>query len=87
MLICENDATDTPRSTKSRVGSSLRRLHQHVVQTRTVETQLDRQFEIWQEKWSSRREQIAERLATIDAQLQQLVVSNRQRPQLSLVAD
>lgn len=87
MLICENDATDTSRSTKSRVGESLRRLHQHLEQTRTVEQHLENQFETWQEKWSSRREQISQRLTVIDSQLEQLVQSNRPRPQLSLVAE
>jgi len=87
MLICENDATDSLRSNKSRVGASLRRLHQHLEQTRNVETRLEDQFESWQEKWSSRREQIAQRLACIDTQLEQLVQNNRQRPQLSLIAE
>lgn len=87
MLSCENDATDIHRSARSRVGASLRRLHRHLEETRTVDLRLTSEFEAWQEKWSSRREQIAQRLASIDTQLEQLVQDNRVKPFLSVLSE
>ena len=87
MLICENDPPEAARSSTSRVGESLRRLHRHLEQCRTAETRFADQFEKWQEKWSDRRDQIAQRLSIIDTQLEELVQSNRQKPHLSLVGE
>lgn len=87
MLICENEATDTTRATKSRLGKSLVRLYQNLAVTKKVDPQREDEFELWQEKWSSRKDQIAQRLALIDLQLEQLVQNNRgDKPLLSLVA-
>src|SRR5437762_2340976 len=55
MLIRENDATDTPRASRSRVGESLRRLQQNIEQTRQTSSHADEQFAAWHEKWSDRR--------------------------------
>lgn len=85
MRMSENDATELNRGNRSRVGESLRRLQQNLEQTRQVETVADEQFRVWQERWSARREQIAQRLEMIDSQLEQLSRHNPQRPQLSLV--
>ena len=85
MLICEHEATEVNRPTRSRVGESLRRLQQNLEQTRKVESEAEQHFTAWQEKWSNRRDQIAQRLTLIDTQLEQLARDNRQKPQLSLV--
>jgi hypothetical protein len=87
----EHGATDIQRSTKSRLSDSLLRLNQNLEQSRTTEQSAEYQFRQWQERWSSRKEQISLRLEMIDKQLESLV--NRHpvnrpplRPQLSLVA-
>jgi len=85
MTTCQHDATEFHRPARSRVGESLRRLQQHLEAARRSEDQVEKQFEAWQEKWSSRRDQIAQRLALIDSQLEQLVQTNPPKPQLSLV--
>src|SRR4029077_10986833 len=81
----EKDATEVKRPARSCLGATLLRLQQNLEQTQKVDNQAEVQFRSWQEKWSSRRDQIAQRLALIDSQLEQLVQNNRQRPQLSLV--
>jgi hypothetical protein len=74
---------------KSRLTESLRRLQSHPSPTeRLVHEQavaeLD-DFQMWQSRWSDRRSQIAQQLAAIDEQLEQLIRNNPQRPRLSLV--
>lgn len=88
MPICEADAivtTVNSHTVRSRVGASLRRLHRTLQQTREVEHGVTNQFAQWQEKWSSRKEQIAQRLEIIDRQLEHLVQDHLRRPQLSVL--
>ena len=77
--------TGTTRTTRSRIGASLRRLHNTLETTGRLEYEMADQFAAWQQKWSSRRDQIAQRLAVIDSQLEQLVQNHLRRPQLSVV--
>jgi hypothetical protein len=86
MPLCDNGATDIRRAQKSRLGESLLRLHHNLDQTRTTVQIAEDQFEQWQARWSDRKEQISRRLELIDRQLESLVQSYQQRPQLSLVA-
>ena len=87
MPLCENGATDIGRIQKSRLGESLLRLHHNLDQTRTTAQLAEDQFQLWQERWSDRKEQISRRLELIDRQLESLVQMHQRRPQLSLVAD
>jgi len=87
MPLREYGATDIQPLFKSRLGESLLRLHQNVDQSRTAEHTAEHQFHEWQERWSSRKEQISRRLELIDKQLETLVKMHQLRPQLSLVAD
>lgn len=77
----------TSRLARSRIGASLRRLHETLETTGRVETQAADQFAVWQQKWSSRRDQISQRLEVIDSQLEQLVQHHFTRPQLSVVTN
>ena len=77
--------TGTVRLTRSRIGASLRRLQHTLESTGRMESQAADQFASWQEKWSSRRDQISQRLSVIDSQLEQLVQHHMRRPQLSVV--
>ena len=77
--------TGTTRLHRSRIGASLRRLNHTLESTGRLENQVADQFASWQEKWSSRRDQISERLSVIDSQLEQLVQHHMRRPQLSVV--
>lgn len=79
--------TGTSRLIRSRIGASLRRLHDTLETTGRAETQAADQFASWQRKWSSRRDQIAQRLEVIDSQLEQLVQHHLRRPQLSVVTN
>jgi hypothetical protein len=87
----ENGATDNSRTSKSRLSDSLLRLHRTLEQSRSTEQSAELQFRQWQERWSSRKEQISRRLELIDKQLERLVQINQVnlhpvRPQLSVVA-
>ena len=82
----EHGATDIQRPFKSRLGESLLRLHQNLDHSRTTEQVAERRFHEWQERWSSRKEQISRRLELIDRQLETLVKMHQLRPQLSLVS-
>ncbi|MBI3865620.1 MAG: hypothetical protein HY290_27420 [Planctomycetia bacterium] len=86
MPLCELDATDQKRRSRSRLGESLLRLQLHLEQARTTEVAAEEQFDSWRARWSERREQISQRLELIDRQLESLVQSQPTRPQLSLVA-
>ncbi len=86
MPLSEHGATDTRRVPKSRIAESLLRLNQNLDQSRTNEQIAESQFHQWQERWSSRKEQISRRLELIDRQLESLVKMHQLRPQLSLVA-
>lgn len=86
MFLCELDATDHRRRSKSRLGKSLLRLQSNLEQTRTTETLAEEQFREWRARWSERREQISQRLELIDRQLETLVQSQQTRPRLSVVA-
>jgi hypothetical protein len=79
--------TGTSRLARSRIGASLRRLHDTLETTGRVETHVADQFALWQQKWSSRRDQIAQRLEVIDSQLEQLVQHHFRRPQLSVISN
>ena len=88
MLIGPRDAavtTGTTRTTRSRIGASLRRLNHTLETSGRQEYETADLFASWQEKWSSRRDQISQRLAVIDSQLEQLVQNHIRRPQLSVV--
>ncbi len=92
----EHGATDISRPSKSRLSDSLLRLHRTIEQSRMTEQTAEHQFHQWQQRWSSRKEQISRRLELIDKQLESLVSINqvdlhqvnlhRVRPQLSVVA-
>ena len=69
----ERGSTD---SLRSRLGSSLIRIHSGLAQTRQKEEHVEDLFQKWQEKWASRRAQIARRLELIETQLDTL---SRQR--------
>lgn len=77
--------TGTTRTTRSRIGASLRRLNSVLESSGRQEEEMADQFSAWQSKWSNRRDQIAQRLAVIDSQLEQLVQNHLRRPQLSVV--
>lgn len=79
--------TGTTRLHRSRIGASLRRLHDTLESTGRIESQVVSQFAAWQQKWSSRRDQIAQRLEVIDSQLEQLVQHHLRPPQLSVVTN
>ena len=86
MPLCELDATDIRRRHRSRLGASLVRLEQNLDETRTTEKAAEDQFHQWRDKWSLRRDQISQRLESLDRQLENLVQDQPGRPQLSLVA-
>ncbi len=88
MLNCGQRAIVMTRSGRSYLGTSLMRLQHHAEpeHDRSAECAEDA-LQVWQEKWSNRREQIALRLSLIDAQLEKLVPAShdREMPQLLLV--
>ena len=79
---------DHPRrleSVRSRLGDSLIRIHHEVQQAKKQEQKIDDLFEQWQRQWKRRRQQIAERLAVIEQQLQPADAADDSTPRLALV--
>jgi len=72
-------------STTSRLGQSLIRLHQSLEQNRHCDMNIQSLFESWQQKWSSRRAQIARRLELIENQLEDLSDHPKPAPRLAVV--
>ena len=72
-------------SVRSRLGESLIHIHFSLEQTRQEEQRVDNLFLAWQEKWSSRRDQIVKRLELIETQLEELARKETRPPRLSVV--
>ncbi len=72
-------------SVRSRLGKSLVQIHVCLEQTRQKEQNVDNLFLAWQEKWSSRRDQIAQRLALIESQLDELALKEDRTPRFSVI--
>lgn len=72
-------------SAKSRLGEALLRLQSSLEKTRGQENRFNATLNLWQQKWSSRREQIRRRLAAIESHLEQFSEPAESAPQLSLV--
>ena len=70
---------------RSCLGNSLMRIHKGLEQTQHQEEQVENLFRSWQEKWSTRREQISRRLELIEAQLDSLARKQDHSPRLSIV--
>ena len=75
----------TKHTAMSRLGRSLIRIHKEKDHSIVETAQADVLFSTWQQKWASRREEIARRLEMIESQLADLTESDEPRPQLSLV--
>ena len=73
------------KSAQSRLGQSLIHLHCSIEQTRQEQNRVDGQFLAWQEKWSNRHDQIAQRLESIESQLEGITPTNDSLPRLSIV--
>ncbi len=86
MPLCELDATDIRRRHRSRLGASLVRLMENLDATRNAENAAKDQLQQWQDRWSLRRDQISHRLELLDRQLESLVQTQPDRPQLALVS-
>ncbi|MGE3316696.1 MAG: hypothetical protein AB7O26_16385 [Planctomycetaceae bacterium] len=70
---------------KSRLGQSLLRLHQTLEQGRAAEEGVETLLSSWQKKWSTRRDEIANRLELIEQQLDELGRPSTAGPRLSIV--
>jgi hypothetical protein len=68
------------------LGESLQRLQLNLEEAPSTDMVAEDQFHEWRSRWSQRREQISQRLALLDRQLESLVRGQSARPQLSLVA-
>jgi len=69
------------------LGQVLLRLHRNLEHAQRTQQETERQFAVWQARWSTRRDQIAQRLALIDAELEKLPSPPRLRPHLSVVSE
>ena len=69
---------------KSRLGLSLLRLHQKLEKSRGEEASVETLLNSWQKRWSTRRDEIARRLETIERQLEQMGRPSEPEPHLSL---
>jgi hypothetical protein len=69
----------------SRLGQSLLRLHHTLEDSRDEEKSVETLLSSWQKRWSTRRDEIARRLETIERQLEQVGRLSQPAPRLSLV--
>ena len=75
-------------SIRSRLGETLLRLQRTLERSRQSEQDTERQFHLWRSNWSTKKEQIAKRLALIDAELERLVPERAcGGPHLSIIGD
>ena len=70
---------------KSRLGLSLLRLHHTLEKRRGEEASVETLLNSWQKRWSTRRDEIARRLETIEQQLEQMGRPSEPEPHLSLM--
>jgi uncharacterized protein YukE len=87
MPLSDRNSSDFRPFSKSRLTETLHRLQEQVEQMRDSERITAQLFETWQTRWSDRREQVSRRLELIDMQLEALVRSQQNRPQLSVVGE
>ena len=85
MSVSHHEDHEQLEAVKSRLGQSLIRLHQNLEHNRQKETDVENLFSMWQQKWSSRREQISRRLEMIESQLEQLTEQAGEVPQFAVV--
>jgi hypothetical protein len=85
MPVCDRGSNDVRPTIQSPLAETLLRLQHILERTRTSEGAAQGQFAAWQQRWSSRREQISRRLELIDRQLEALRQEPEPRPQLSVV--
>jgi hypothetical protein len=85
MPSCEVGPTATQLPARSLLLQSLIRLRDAFDHARREGSRAEDQFQVWQERWSDRREQIARRLELIDGQLEALVRRRDERPRLTVV--
>lgn len=70
---------------KSRLQNSLLRLHDEIQMSEEEDRKNAILFETWQDQWTQKREQISQRLAMIEEQLERHFRSLQPRPEFSLV--
>ncbi|MGQ0635155.1 MAG: hypothetical protein ACT4QC_11130 [Planctomycetaceae bacterium] len=86
MPVCDSGSNDIRPTIQSPLGETLLRLQQILDRTRASEGAAQGQFAAWQQRWSSRREQVSRRLELIDRQLAALRQEDPEpRPHLSVV--
>lgn len=86
MPLCDTGPRDTTSASMSPLRDLLERLRENLEYAREAGGTSEVEFTVWQKRWAARREQIIGRLESIDAQLEALVGSRQDRPQLSVVA-
>jgi len=85
MPFCQCD--DRPTRLRTRLETSLVRLH-HTLRNRARHGEaLDSMFTEWQSRWASRRDDIVQRLEAIDSQLDMWQPSNVGTPRLAVVGE
>ncbi len=85
MPFSRHEFRENLKSAQSRLGQSLIHLHSSIERTRQEQHHVEGQFLEWQENWSNRRDQISERLESIESQLEGLTQTDDSIPRLSIV--
>ncbi|QGQ23488.1 hypothetical protein F1728_12730 [Gimesia benthica] len=87
MPLCPQHISQQVKEAQSRLGGSLVKIQKARHDSAVESENLKSMFQSWEQKWMHRRELIASRIQTIEAQLKELAESELPMPQFTIFDD